>query len=129
MFNYGKVNTDVNVIMNGIHLERVDSTKFLGVHIDANLSWGIHVCHISNQISKGIGILSKLKHILPQKIMRSLYLSLVLPHLSYCSSIWSGTTKTNLNKLYILQKRAVRNIISSVPRSSTNEILYSKFTC
>lgn len=89
LFNYSRptVNTDMHVVMNGIPLERVNSTKILGLHMDANLSWGDHVGHISNQISKGIGILSKLKHILPQKIMRSIYLSLVLPHLSYCSSI------------------------------------------
>ena len=126
-FNYNRptINTDMNVVMNGISLKRVNSTKFLGVHIDANLSWVNHIAHISNQVSKGIGILSKLKHIMPPKIMRSIYLSLVLPHLSYCSSIWSGTTKTNLNKLYILQKRAVRNITCALPRSSTNEIFSS----
>lgn len=59
MFTYALVHTDKYVTMNGICPERVDSAKFPGVYIDANLSWRNHVCHSSIHISKGIGILSK----------------------------------------------------------------------
>lgn len=37
-----------------------------GVHTDDNLSWGNHIDHISNQVSKGIGLLSNFKHTAPQ---------------------------------------------------------------
>lgn len=60
--------------------------------------WGNPVGYISEQISKVVGILSKTEaHATPKNY--DIYLILVLPHLSYCSSIWSGTTKTNLNKV------------------------------
>ena len=32
-------------------------TKFLGVNIDNNLTWKLHINHIVTKISKGVGIL------------------------------------------------------------------------
>ena len=54
--------------------------------------------------------LSKLKHFLPKNILRCIYLSLILPHFSYCSIIWSGSNKSYLNSLIVLQKKAIRHI-------------------
>ncbi|KAJ8044616.1 RNA-directed DNA polymerase from mobile element jockey [Holothuria leucospilota] len=125
VFNKGRNNYNFNISMNNKPLLNVHCTKFLGVYIDDKLSWKDHVQYVSAQISKGIGILSKLKFTLPQRALRLIYLSLVLPHLSYCCSIWSGTTKSILNKLFILQKRAVRHITCSAPRDETSGLFAS----
>ena len=58
-------------------------------------------------MSKNIGVLSKLQF-LPKNILKMLYDTLILPYLSYCSTVWGYTTRSNLNKIHILQKRAVR---------------------
>ena len=44
--------------------------KFIGVIIDKNLAWHDHIHYISGKISKGIGIISKLKHMLPMSILK-----------------------------------------------------------
>ena len=111
-----------NINMNGEPVVRVENTKFLGVYIDSRLTWKEHIHYISKQISKGIGIMSKLKFMLPQKIMRTIYLSLVYPYLTYCSTIWYGTTKSNLSRLQVLQKRAVRMIAMTHYRTRTSPI-------
>ena len=108
--------------MNGKPVSQVDTTEFLGVYIDSRLTWNEHIHYISKQVSKGIGIMTKLKFMLPQNIMRSIYLSLVYPYLTYCSTIWSGTTKSNLSRLHVLQKRAVRTIAMAKSRSPTSPI-------
>ena len=41
-----------NVILTDIQIDRVSSTKFLGLHIDDNLSWKLHVDHISKVLSR-----------------------------------------------------------------------------
>ena len=74
--------------MDGKPLCKVDTIKFLGVHIDSKLNWSDHISSIATQVSRGIGVLSKLKYTLPRKILRTIYSSLYLPHLSYCSTIW-----------------------------------------
>ena len=41
------------------------------------------------------------------------YNSLIKPHFTYCISCWGNTSKTNLNKLYILQKKISRILTKS----------------
>lgn len=46
----------VNVISDNVSLDRVTSTKFLGVIIDERLTWKKHIDTISKTISRNIGI-------------------------------------------------------------------------
>ena len=108
--------------MNGVSLQKVDCSKFLGVLIDDRLTWKPHIDAISVKIAKCTGILSKLKHYLPRNILRSLYLTLILPHLLYCLSVWAGTSKTHLTKLITLQKRAIRHICSADSIEHTSKL-------
>jgi len=97
--------------MSRVKLERFESTKFLGIHIDSTLSWKIHTSHVALKVSKSISILNKLKYILPRKYLLMLYYNtLVHPHLLYCNIVWGNTTDIALHRLTILQKRIVRVI-------------------
>ena len=87
--------------------------QFLGVIIDEHLSWKNHITHISAKLSRSIGILSRLKYILPFNVLKMLYNSIIVPHLNYCNVIWGHTFKSYLEKLYLLQKRAIRIITKS----------------
>ena len=69
--------------------------------------------------------MSKLKYTLPRKVLRTIYLSLIYPHMSYCSTIWSGTCNTRLKPLRTLQNRAIRYITLSPPRTSTTPMFAS----
>ena len=55
----------MNIILDDVSLERVNSTKFLGVIIDENLTWKNHIDAISKTMSRNIGMLCKLKHYVP----------------------------------------------------------------
>ena len=91
-------------------LQQVDNTKFLGVYIDQHLTWKTRINFIAAKISKSVGILYKVKHHLPSKSLLTLYYALIYPYLTYCNLIWASTYVTNLQRIYLLQKRAVRAI-------------------
>ena len=74
-------------------LERVESTKFLGIIIDENLTWKNHIDVISKTISRNVGMLTKMKHYVPGYILYSLYCTLVLPYINYGILIWGNTIK------------------------------------
>ena len=95
----------INLSMNGTVLSQVKHTKFLGVLIDENLSWSEHINLVTNKISKSVGIICKLKHILPASVLHTLYNSLVLPYLNYCTLIWASNKSYKLNKILLIQKR------------------------
>ena len=84
--------------------------KYLGVLIDATLSWNFHVIEISKKIARSIGILYKIRPYVSKKILISLYNSLIYPHIIYAIHVWGSTFKTNLNSLVVLQKKVVRLI-------------------
>ena len=44
-------------------IERKTVSKFLGVILDENLSWKVHINIIKNEISKNLGLLYKTRHI------------------------------------------------------------------
>ena len=81
----------LNVKLDGVSLNRVSSTKFLGVIIDENLTWKNHIDAISKTISRNIGMLTKLKHFVPENILYSLYCTLILPYINYGVLIWGNT--------------------------------------
>ena len=91
-----------------ISLEQKDYVKYLGILIDSNLSWRFHIDHITLKISKTIGIISRLRHFVPFPTLLNIYRSLIHPYILYGLSVWGQTAKTNLDKILILQKRALR---------------------
>jgi len=109
-----------NLSINGTTISQVDTTKFLGVHIDEHLTWREHIRNISAKIAKNVGILQRISYVIPPSIRLKLYYSLVYPYLSYCNLIWASTYKSRLHKLVILQKRAVRAIAGISYRTHTS---------
>ena len=88
----------------------------MGVYIDQNLSWYDHIGVTCSKVAKGVGIIGRMKYILPVNVLRMLYNTLVLPHISYCSVIWSGAYASYLQKLIVLQNRAIRHITRASSR-------------
>ena len=70
------------------YIERVDEFNFLGLTLDTNLNWRKHTEKRSNKCSKTIGVLNRLKHLLPLDLNVLLYNTLILSHINYCIMIW-----------------------------------------
>ena len=82
----------LNIKLDGVSLNRVSSTKFWGVIIDENLTWKNHIDAISKTISRNTGMLTQLKHFVPENILYSLYCTLILPYINYGVLIWANTS-------------------------------------
>ena len=111
--NQGKnINTNIPVIkIKDIFIDRVQNFNFLGVNLNENLNWNSHIDQISIKISRCLGIMYKLKNVLPIHILKILYYSLILPYLSYGILAW-GASSARL-RLFSLQKKAIRLITNS----------------
>ena len=104
-----KINLDglsINIDKNSIN--RVEHTKFLGVIIHQNLSWQTHIKAISSKIAKSTGIIIKSRQFFLSNTLCTLYNSLILPYLQYCSIIWASTYSSHLQPVFRLQKKALR---------------------
>lgn len=100
----------------------VNKTKFLGVILDNKLSWSNHISYIHSKISKGLGIIKKVRNILNKSTLTQLYYTFLYPYLSYCNIIWGRAAKIYINQLLLLQKRAVRIICNAAYLAHTDQL-------
>ena len=94
--------------MDGQILERVKTTKFLGLHFDEHFSWEYHIAHCKKKVSQGVFTINMSKHILSTKHLNILYYSLVNPYLHYGILLWGNALLKYMHGLQILQKKFMR---------------------
>ena len=99
---------DISLAINTVPISKVNVVNFLGVLIDCDLKWNSHINHVRNKMSKSIGILYKLKSYVPQSILISLYNTLILPYITYCIVVWGNASKSRMDVIFRLQKKAIR---------------------
>ena len=108
VFTNRRINTDIELRIDNIVIKRVTETRFLGVLIDEKLTWKSHISAMKAKMSRYVGIMYKLKGILPLKVRLQIYHSFVQSHLNYCSLVWGFSAKANIEKLFSSQKKGVR---------------------
>ena len=104
---------EITIKINKSKLSPVPNVNYLGVVLDEFLSWDAHVNQLCKNLAQTNGILSKLRHYVPQKTCISVYFSLFYSFILYGSLAWQFTSKTNLNRVLILQKKYLRIITFS----------------
>lgn len=98
------------IICGGEEIEIVHEHTILGVTFSSHLTWDSHVEKIIKNLSLVTGAIARCRAFLPGKIKLQIYNALFVSQISYCSLVWLTTTKTNLEKIYLLQKKAIRHI-------------------
>ena len=104
-------NPQFKIKIDGINIKKVSKINFLGILIDEKLRWHEHINKVAITISRTIGILRKVKNRLNLNAKIKIYNSLILSQLNYCNIIWGNANKTLLNRLLILQNKAIRLIL------------------
>ena len=74
-------------------------------------------------ISGNVGVIYKLKGIVPEPVLKTLYHSFIQSNLNYCSSVWGLKSKNSVEKLFRVQKKAIRAI-----ENRYNNYFYNKET-
>ena len=104
----------LEIELKGSTLEQVENVKLLGLELDAQLSFDVHIDSLCKKISKRIGILNRIKAYLPRAERILYYNSLIKPLILYCSVIWASCcSHDNINKIFKLQKRCARIILDA----------------
>ena len=94
----------LTLTINGDIIEQVEEFNFLGITVDLNVTWDAHITKISIKLARVIGILHKLKRTFPQHILRTIYNSLIHPHIIYGLYLWG----LKCRRIKVLQRKAVR---------------------
>ena len=88
---------------------QTSSVKYLGIKIDQFLNWQDHINNIAVKLNKANAMLYKVRQFVSEKNLRSIYNTIFEHHLNYACIVWDQT-KSSINRVFIIQKKAIRTI-------------------
>ena len=88
-----KVDRNIKLSINNRDLKQENYTKYLGVILDNKLNWKLHIKQLNINLSKGIGVLYKLRHLVPKQSLKSLYFSFIQYHVLHGILNWGFAKK------------------------------------
>lgn len=87
-----------------------ESVKLLGLNIDEDLSWKVHVSSVIKKIGKGNYLLWRHKKKLNIDTKKTIYESFVRTHILYCITVWGSAKNSILKPLTAVLKKIWRKI-------------------
>lgn len=81
-------------------------TRFLGVNLDSELSWGPHTDSVADRLNSGIFALRNLASKVSTEILKTAYFALCHSVLSYAAIVWGHSA--GWRRVFALQRRSVR---------------------
>uniref|UniRef100_A0A9J8CC77 Reverse transcriptase domain-containing protein n=1 Tax=Cyprinus carpio carpio TaxID=630221 RepID=A0A9J8CC77_CYPCA len=114
--------------INGATVERVSSTKFLGVHITEDLSWTDNTAALAKKSQQRLYLLRKLRRArAPPPIMYTFYRGTIESILTSCITVWYGACNASCRKTLQRIVRAAEKIIG-VSLPSLQDIYGTRLT-
>ena len=105
-----------------ITLNRVKCVQYLGLMIDENLYWHMHVEHVYNSLVKYFGLFNHVKTIISKKIARQLYFAFIHSRIKYGIEVFGDCANEYLQKLQVIQNKLLKLLLNFDRRTSTNEL-------
>ena len=114
----------IDIKINNTSIEVLYDTKFVGVHIDFQLSWNKQIDYTCKILFKCVAIIFKVRKGPYKPSLIMLYYSFAYPIFMYCNHVTGDDYPTNLEKkLVLVQTKLVRIITNSPFRAHSEPLL------
>ena len=117
--NRSNSNTQINYDQKSI--TNATEFKFLGLVIDETLSWKQHIEQVISKMSSACYTLRNMKHIVSLDTITVIYSTHIYSIMSCGLIFWGGSSYAN--KVFILQKKVIRIMMTTRPRDSCRDFL------
>ena len=117
--NSSKQNDIIEQIKNIVDLKIETEIKFLGITLDNKLIFKSHIDNLAKKLSSACYAIKRIKQFCGLDAAKSVYYAYFHSLMSYGLIVWG--TAADANRIFILQKRAIRHILSLCPRDSCRE--------
>ncbi len=117
------INEDISLTIDNISILHERTVKFLGLYLDDQLKFDTHVKHVCGKLAKNLYMLRNVMYLVPKWALRTLYHSYIHSNFMYGLNIWEPlVTKSNLNRVKVLQKKALRTIDHAKYNANTSNL-------
>ncbi len=118
---------DVHIVVNGYNLTRVTIFKLLGLNIDDQLSFGIHVTGLCKKASKCLVVLLRLSGKVGGTKERLVLLDAFLCSVfTYCPTMWHFCSKRVDKMMEKIYERGLRFVMNDPSRSYEELLMLTK---
>ena len=100
-------------------LAKVEHSKYLAITLQSNLKWNKHINSITNKANQSLGFLKRNLKIKSSDVKSHAYKALVRPKLEYASAVWDPHTRTQINQIEKVQRRAARYVTNRYHNTSS----------
>lgn len=100
--------TNPFILMDGYELPFRSEIKYLGLVFDNGIKWTAHVNALCSKISTQLFLLRRFSAYRCTFLTKLIYTSLIESRLRYGIILWGSTSRTNFQRVFRLQKRAIR---------------------
>lgn len=101
----------LKVTYNNIPISEVDDYKFLGLTLDKNLNWKMHIDSLCKRIDRFVFALRRLRQTVSTEAATTAYYGYVASLLSYGIILWGNSVE--INRVFLLQKKCLRAIANA----------------
>ena len=81
--------------------------QLLGVYIDENLNFAGHISELCTRASQKVGMIVRLRNLIPCNAKLMLYNTSILPYLTYYHSVWKICKSPDSRKIERIQERSI----------------------
>ena len=99
--------------------------KYVGIHLDENLSFQSHIEQIELKVSRNLGIIYSAKKSIPINMKLILYNALIKPYMEYGIELWGSAKVKQLKKINKLNKMAIRMVFNKLRTDPISDLMMS----
>ena len=112
---FGPKSTDrhIDIVITDTSVENYPILELLGVSIDGQMNFKEQIGEVTKKASKQVGVLLRLRNIIPQSAKLKIYKTATLPLLTYCHVVWHFCAASDARKLERLQEKALQAVYRS----------------
>ncbi|KAJ0178555.1 hypothetical protein K1T71_006378 [Dendrolimus kikuchii] len=97
---------DLTPTFRGVSITLTDRLQLLGISLTPTLNFDTCIESLAQVAAKKLGILAKVRQYFTSKQLLNLYQAQVRSCMEYCSHLWDGSAKYQLEALESIEKRA-----------------------
>ena len=111
----GKRNVQDKLVVNldGHEIKQVDCVKYLGVHVDNDLTWDTHMEKLHTKVMGKLAVLRRLSKFLPRQTLELIFKSTIQPCIDYADTVWGTCSEKGLKIAQRLQNAAARIVTNN----------------
>ena len=102
---------DLGLVINDTQVNSTDSITTMGVIVDNKLNFNDHIYTLCAKAGKQLNALQRLSKSLDKYSKLAIYKSFIMSNFNFCPVVWMFTSKSSLNRLDDIQRRALRFVL------------------